>query len=98
LNEVVNPPLESDEVVSTCSPPNMTDNPLCLDANPAPLTVTRVPTAPWLGETLTLDSTVKVLVSVPTLIAWVPKGDGGTRKLWDHDPPPLLTVPTKLVS
>ena len=98
LNEVVNPPLESDAVVSTCSAPNMTAMPPRPAAKPTPVTVTRVPTAPRLGERVILDSTAKVAVAVPTLIVWEPKADGGTRKLWAHGAPLVLTDPTEVVS
>lgn len=68
MNEVVNPPLESVAIVSTCSEPNFIGNPPLLDANPTPVTVTRVPTAPPVGERLKLGLTVNVAVAVPTLI------------------------------
>ena len=98
MNEVVNPPVESDAVVSTCWAPNMTFNPPLPAAKPTPVTVTRVPTPPRLGETVIPDSTVKVALAVPTLIVWKPKADAGTRKLWVHEAPLVLTVPTVALS
>ena len=45
-----------------------------------------------------LGITLKVAVAASTLIVWVPKADAGTRKLWTHDPPDVLTVLTETLS
>ena len=98
MNEVVNPPVKFDAAVFTCLAPNMTAKPPLLPAKPTPVTVTRVPTTPWVGNMVILDSTVKIALAVPTLTVWEPKADAGTMKLWVQGAPVVLTVPTEVLS